>query len=61
MVIIEPYRDAIGGLLDDFWRHPKRRANKRGTFGQCVCDLASNTEVGKLNIPIVAKQDVGGC
>lgn len=48
----------ISRLLDDFWSHPERGSNECVLLGHGGRELARNTKIGKLDLPIRAKQDV---
>lgn len=51
--------EIVAALLDDFWTHPVRCADKSVLLGHGRCELAGNTKVGKLDVASCREQDVG--
>ena len=43
----------IGGLLDDFWGHPERRADEGLSFVCGVGELTRHTKVGQFDISVL--------
>lgn len=52
------YLGIVGGLFDNFWRHPEGRADESVPFAGCVRQLASHTKVRELHVAHLAKENV---
>jgi hypothetical protein len=51
----------VSRLLDDLWRHPKRRAHKRVLLRHRRRKLARDAKIRQLDLSICADEDIRRC
>lgn len=58
---VRTYLGIVGGLFDDFGRHPEGRADESVALAGRIRQLAGHAEIGQFDVALLTQQHIRRC